>query len=213
MTIQGKIELFMNILIKDILTMPLGTCSITGLLQEMPVMCDNVRTSLTESEKLQLAISNAVKESLTDGSATLHTRDATREHITVVYLDRIPVDEHHFVTDLIALVEGGRYGGLGVVELPVASLDISELKRAHSADSDDEEPLVPGTILSVGREALTWKALFTVAAQDEPIILRRLWHITKDSSTCRAILKPLFDSAIRNGKVQIQAVLGGAGEN
>ena len=172
-------------------------------------------TPLTESEKLQLAISNAVKEALTEGSVCARTRDATREHITVAYLDRVSIDDTHSVTDIIALVEGGRHGGLGVVQLPIASTDQSELRRACSdyADSDDEDCATPGSIPPFGREARTWKALFRIAAEQEPEILRRLWHIAKDSSVCGSILKPLFESAIRSGKIQMQAVLGGAGEN
>ena len=194
--------------------MPLGTNSFTGLLQETHVMYEP-HTPLTESEKMQLAISNAVKEAMTEGSVCARTRDATQEHITVAYLDRVRIDDIHTVHDIIVLVEAGQYGGLGVVQLPATSLDLSNLKVAYSDndDSDDEVPVAPGVIPPFGREAVTWKALFNIAAQGEPTILRRLWQITKDSSVCGGILKPLFESAIRSGKVQIQAVLGGAGEN
>ena len=194
--------------------MPLGTNSLTGLLQEVRTMYEPP-IPLSESEKMQLAISDAVKEALTEGSVCARTRDATHENITVAYLDRVPIDDTHSVTDIIALVEGGRHGGLGVVQLPLGSSDQYDLQQAHSdeADSDDEECTTPGGIPPFGREARTWKVLFNIAVANEPATLRRLWRIAKDSSVCGAVLKPLFESAIRSGKVQMQAVLGTAGEN
>lgn len=171
--------------------------------------------SLTESEKMQLAIVNAVKEALIEGSATPRTRDATGEHITVAYLDCVCIDDTQTITDIIVLLEGGRYGGLGVVQLPIDSSDHTDLQRACSgeANDDNEEAMDPGTIPPFGREALTWKSLFKLAVTEEPTILRRLLHIAKDSFACGAILKPLFESAIRDGKVQIHALLGGGREN
>ena len=172
-------------------------------------------TPLTESETMQLAISDAVRQALIEGSICARSRDATGEHITVAYLDRVSIDGIHSVTDIIALVEGGQHGGLGVVQLPLGSSDQYDLQQAHSedADSDDEECTTPGGIPPFGREALTWKVLFRLAVKDEPAILRRLWRIAKDSSVCGTVLKPLFDSAIREGTVQIHALLGTAGEN
>jgi hypothetical protein len=193
--------------------MPLGTETITGLLKDIRTM--HTSTALTKSENMMLSISNAVKESLTDGSVTARTRDATGQHITVAYLDCVCINNINTVLDIIVLIEGGCYGGLGVIQLPMDSSDSLDLKRAYSGDtdSDNEEPIVPGTIPPFGREALTWKILFQLAVTDEPIIMRRLWRIAKDSSACKSILNPLFDSAIRSGKVQIQTVLGGTGEN
>lgn len=174
--------------------MSLEINSITGLLHEVHGN-SNTTPQLSETEKIQLAVSNATKEAILEGHAYTYTRDKSRTNITIAYIDNVSVegDLSQSLADIIVLVEGGEYGGIGAVQLPL-SCDIDLSADREYSDNNS-------------RETLIWSTLFSIAIDNEPLIIRCLWNIAKDSTECGTLIKPLFEQAIRDDTIHMQTVL------